>query len=142
LLSNGLLVPAGIPYDDGLVVQHDPDVDAWFDRYDNPQKSLVMAVRDVVLEADPRVAECIKWQAPTFTYRGNIASFFPRARKHVSLMFHTGAELPDPGHILEGEGTTSRSLKVVDSDDLADKAPALQGLVRSWIDLRNGPDPP
>ena len=56
----------------------------------------MLAVRDVLLEADPRVDECIKWQAPTFTYQGNIASFFPRAKKHVSLMFHHGAALPDP----------------------------------------------
>ena len=62
------------------MVQHDPDVDAWFDRYDNPQKELVRAVRDVMLAADSRVGECIKWQAPTFTYQGNIASSSPRPR--------------------------------------------------------------
>ena len=62
------------------MVQHAPDVDAWFDRYDNPQKELVLAVRDVMQAADPRVGECIKWQAPTFTYQGNIASFFPKAK--------------------------------------------------------------
>ena len=95
------------------MIRHDPAVDAWFDRYENPQKGLVLAVRDVVLQADPRVGECIKWQAPTFTYRGNMASFFPRAKQHVSLMFHTGAALPDPGGILEGEGATSRSLKIL-----------------------------
>jgi hypothetical protein len=126
------------PGDPGAVAQHDPDVDAWFDRYDNPQKQLVMAVRDVVLEADPRVAECVKWQAPTFTYEGNIASFFPKAKKHASLMFHTGATLPDPHHILEGDGATSRSLKILDHEDLAAKTPALQDLVRAWIAQRSG----
>ena len=120
------------------MVQHEPEVDAWFDRYDNPQKDLVMAVRDVVLEADARVGECIKWQAPTFTFKGNIASFFPKAKKHVSLMFHTGASLPDPQQILEGDGATSRSLKIVDDADLADKTVALQGLVRSWIEQKGG----
>ena len=29
-----------------------PDVDAWFDRYDNPQKDLVQAVREVILDTD------------------------------------------------------------------------------------------
>jgi hypothetical protein len=126
------------PRDDGRMVQHSPEVDAWFHRYENPQKALAMAVRDLVLEADARVGECIKWQAPTFVYEGNIASFFPRAKKHVSLMFHSGAALPDPSGILEGEGATSRSLKILDHDDLAAKAPALQGLVRSWIESRDG----
>ena len=53
-------------------------VDAWMAAYDNPQKALVQAVREAILEADERVGETIKWQAPTFTYKGNIASFFPR----------------------------------------------------------------
>jgi hypothetical protein len=110
-----------------------PDVDAWFDRYENPQKDLVRAVRDVVLGADDRVTEAIKWQAPTFMYRGNIASFYPRATRHVSLMFHTGASLPDPTGLLEGSGDTSRVAKVTDAADLDSKAEALRGLVRAWI---------
>lgn len=110
-----------------------PDVDAWFDGYTNPQKDLVLAVRQVVLDADPRVTEVIKWQAPTFMYRGNIASFYPKATKHVSLMFHTGASLPDPTGLLEGEGATSRVAKFADAADLEAKTEGLQGLVRAWI---------
>uniref|UniRef100_A0AAN0NLP6 DUF1801 domain-containing protein n=1 Tax=Yoonia rhodophyticola TaxID=3137370 RepID=A0AAN0NLP6_9RHOB len=53
-----------------------PDVDAWLDAYDNPMKPVVEALREVILDADPRVSETIKWQAPTFVYKGNIASFF------------------------------------------------------------------
>jgi hypothetical protein len=110
-----------------------PDVDAWFERYDNPQKDLVMAIRDCVLAVDPRVSETIKWQAPTFMYRGNIASFYPKATKHASLMFHTGARLPDPSGLLEGEGGTSRVAKFADRADLDAKGDALQDLVRAWI---------
>jgi len=110
-----------------------PEVDAWFQRYDNPQKDLVMAVRACVLAADPRVTETIKWQAPTFMYRGNIASFYPKTTKHASLMFHTGASLPDPTGLLEGEGATSRVAKFADRADLDAKTDALQDLVRAWI---------
>lgn len=39
---------------------------------------------DVILGADDRVAESIKWKTPTFEYRGNIASFNPATRA-VSL---------------------------------------------------------
>jgi hypothetical protein len=113
-----------------------PEVDAWFERYDNPQKDLVMAIRDRVLAADPRVSETIKWQAPTFMYRGNIASFYPKATKHASLMFHSGAALPDPTGLLEGEGATSRVAKFADRADLDAKGEALQELVKSWIAQR------
>lgn len=116
---------------------HDPSVDAWFDRYDNPQRDLVMAVRDAVLDADERVTETVKWQAPTFMYRGNIASFYPKATKHVSLMFHRGAELPDPTGLLDGEGDVSRVAKFADADDLARKRDALQAVVRAWVAARD-----
>ena len=115
---------------------HSPEVDAWFAAYDNPQKDLVMAVRDVVLGVDERVTEAVKWQAPTFVFKGNIASFYPKAKQHVSLMFHTGASLPDPTGLLEGTGDTSRVVKFTDVDDLETKRPALEGLVRAWIDLK------
>ena len=110
-----------------------PDVDAWFDSYDNPQKALVLAVRDVVLDADEHVSEAIKWKAPTFVYQGNIASFYPKTKSHVALMFHTGASLPDPSRLLEGVGGTSRVARFADADDLAAKADALRGLVRAWV---------
>ena len=82
----------------------DSVVDAWFEKYDNPQKDLVQSVRQVILDTDPRITETIKWQAPTFMYRGNIASFYPKTKTHVSLMFHTGASLPDPSRRARGRG--------------------------------------
>lgn len=78
-----------------------PEVDAWFEGYTNPLKPLVQAVREIILAADPRMTEAIKWKAPTFKYKGNLASFYPKSAKHVSLMFHTGATLPDPAGLLE-----------------------------------------
>jgi len=114
----------------------DSVVDAWFEKYDNPQKDLVQAVRQVILDTDTRVSEAIKWQAPTFMYRGNIASFYPKTTTHVSLMFHTGASLPDPAGVLEGDGDTSRVLRIQDHDDLIAKTDAIRGLITSWIERK------
>ena len=82
------------------------------------------------------MSETIKWQAPTFMYKGNLASFYPRSTKHVSLLFHTGASLPDPTGLLEGEGDTSRVAKFRDEADLVAKADGLRGLVAAWIELK------
>lgn len=49
--------------------------------------------REIILAADDRVTESIKWKTPTFAYEGNIASFNP-AKNVVSLLFHRGAEIP------------------------------------------------
>jgi uncharacterized protein YdhG (YjbR/CyaY superfamily) len=114
-----------------------PEVDRWMAAYDNPQKSLVQAVREVILAADPRVSECIKWQAPTFTYKGNIASFFPKAKAHASLMFHKGATIPGTFAILEGDGPEGRSLKIRDAGDLAAKRGELEAIISAWCDLQD-----
>ena len=113
-----------------------PEVDAWFARYDNPQKELVHAIRLIILEADERVTETIKWQAPTFVFNGNIASFFPKAKKHASLMFHKGAEIAGEFPSLEGDGKEARSMKFADMLDLAEKRDELQAVIRAWCEQR------
>jgi hypothetical protein len=113
------------------------EVDAWFERYDNPMKDVVQRVREIVLDADPRVDECIKWQAPTFTYKGNIASFYPKSRQHASLMFHLGAKIPGTYPRLEGSGDTSRVMKVADLADAEMARAELESIVRAWCDWRD-----
>ncbi len=113
------------------------DVEAWMDQYDNPRKPLVEAVRQAILKADPRMGECIKWQAPTFTYKGNLASFYPKAKAHVSLMFHTGAKIQGDFPSLEGTGDVSRIMKFDDQADLTRKSGELSRLVRAWCDQRD-----
>ena len=111
-------------------------MDVWFEAYENPQKELVQAVREAILDADPRVTEAIKWKAPTFMFKGNIASFYPKTKTHASLMFHTGASLPDPSGLLAGEGDTSRVARFESIDDLEAKRPALHALIAAWIDSK------
>lgn len=112
-------------------------VDAWFARYENPMKAVVKRIREIVLGADPRIEECIKWQAPTFVYRGNLASFFPKSKQHASLMFHTGARIPGKHPLLTGGGDTSRVLKL-SSVEAAEAAKCdLERVVRAWCDFRD-----
>jgi len=113
-----------------------PAVDTWFETYENPQAELVQMVRTAVLDAAPEITEAIKWQAPTFVYRGNIASFYPKTRTHASLMFHQGASLPDPTGLLEGTGDVSRVAKFLDAGDLDRKREALQEIIRAWVAAR------
>lgn len=115
------------------------DVDAWMAAYDNPMKPVVAAMRDVIIAADARVDEAIKWQAPTFIYKGNIASFFPKSKNHASLMFHTGATIPGDFPNLTGDGKEARTFKVTDLDDLATKKEELQSIIKAWCDAKGGP---
>src|SRR5262245_6685170 len=102
------------------------EVGVWFTKYLTPQKGLVLAVGAVILAADKRMGETIKWQAPTFVYKGNLASFYPKSKAHVSLMFHTGARIPGDFPSLEGTGDVSRVMKFLDAADLKAKTPELK----------------
>ena len=74
-------------------MNRNPDVDQWFDRADHSLDVTMRRARAIILGADGRVTESIRWKTPTFAYHGNIASFNPS--KHLlSIMFHRGAEIP------------------------------------------------
>ena len=112
------------------------EVDAWFAKYDNPMKAVMQKVRSIILAADKRMGECIKWKSPTFTYEGNLASFNPRAKAHASLMFHTGAKIPGKHPRLEGGGNTARFMTFKDVADATRSKKALVAIVKAWIKLK------
>lgn len=113
------------------------EVEDWLGRYDNPMKDVVGRIRQIILDADPRIDECIKWQAPTFAYKGNLASFYPRSKQHASLMFHVGAQIPGRHPRLEGTGETSRVMKLGSVAEATAARRDLERLVRAWCDWRD-----
>lgn len=118
------------------------EVDDWFATYENPMKPVVQRIREIVLAADARIDECIKWHAPTFTYQGNLASFFPRAKKHASLMFHTGATIPGNHPLLLGGAGTSRFLNLATIAEANAAREAIASIVRAWCDLKSNEPAP
>jgi hypothetical protein len=117
-------------------VKTNPEVDAWFARYDNPQKATVLAVREVLLGADTRLSECIKWQCPTFTYEGNLASVNPKAKQFASLLFHTGAHIPGKFPNLKGGGGTARYMQFATLAEVRERKTELVSIVRAWCDSK------
>jgi len=92
-------------------------------------------VREIIL-ADDRMTETIKWKSPTFMYEGNMASFNPRTKAHVSLMFHTGANIPGDHPRLEGGGDAARYMKFLDIDDVERSRAEIQAVVDAWCRSR------
>jgi hypothetical protein len=112
------------------------DVDVLFADCDNPMKPAMQRVREIILE-DPRMTETIKLETPTFVYEGNVASFNPRARRQVSLLFHTGAAIPGRHPRLAGGGNTARYMTFADLEDVETGADGLRAVVAAWIDSRS-----
>jgi len=114
-----------------------PEVDAWLAAYDNPQKPVVAAVREAILKADGRIGEVIKWQAPTFVYKGNLASFFPKAKAHATLMFHKGASIEGDFPNLTGDGKEARTMTFDSVADVQAKSKELAAIVAAWCEQKD-----
>lgn len=117
------------------IMATNPEVDVWFDEYEHPAKDAMLLVRDIIL-ADDRMTETIKWKSPTFMYEGNMASFNPRTKSHVSLMFHTGASIPGEHPRLEGGGETARYMKFADVADVESAQGEIEAVVKAWCESR------
>jgi len=113
-----------------------PEVDAYLDELEHPLIAVMQAVRTAILEADGRMSETIKWKSPTFMYEGNLASINPRAKAHVSLMFHTGAQIPGDFPHLEGGGDTARYMRFADLDTVDSLRDELGAVVAAWCELK------
>jgi len=112
------------------------EVDAYFEALDHPLKDVMLAVRRAILEADARMTESIKWKSPTFEFQGNLASINPRAKSHVSLMFHTGAQIPGEFPHLEGGEKVARYMRFPDLDAVSSLEGELASLVRAWCEMK------
>ncbi len=112
-----------------------PEVDIWFAEKQHPLDDAMQAARDIILGVDDRITESIKWKTPTFSYKGNIISFNP-AKKHVSLMFHRGAEIPGDHPRLEGDGRLVRTMKLADIGEVKKARADLEAAVRAWCESR------
>src|SRR6516162_9538330 len=114
-------------------------VDALIAKKKNPFSAEIQRVREIIMNTSDKIEEDVKWSAPTFMYKGNIASFYMNSKQHVSLMFHTGASIPDKSGLLEGDGNVSRVAKFVDMKDIEKKKKAIQAIINEWVKMKDKP---
>jgi len=116
---------------EGTAVPASGDVDRWFAEKKHPLEASMQRVREIILAADPRVMESVKWSTPTFSYEGNIASFMPSTR-FVSLMFHRGSEIPGTHPRLEGDNALARTMRFADAAEVEKARRELTAVIRAW----------
>lgn len=112
-----------------------PKVDEYLAKKAHPLTAEIEKVREIILNMHPEIEETIKWSSPTFMYKGNMASYFMNAKKHVSLMFHKGALINDNTGLLEGDGKEGRTAKFTDLADIEKKKESLESVVKNWMKL-------
>lgn len=114
-----------------------PEVDRWLAERDHPLDDAMGRTREIILAADDRVTETIKWSTPTFVFEGNIASFNP-SKNLISILFHRGAEIPGDHPRLEGDGKLVRTMRFADVDEVEAGRGDLAAVIRAWCDWKAG----
>lgn len=97
----------------------------------------MQAARSIILEADQRVTEVIKWSVPTFMYEGNILSF-TTAKTGVGLMFHRGSEIPGDHPLMEGDGDLVRTMRFADVESVETHGTEIQAAIVAWCNWKDG----
>lgn len=118
-------------------------VDDFMRNLDHPFKDGIEAIRQMILAADPAIAEGVKWNAPSFRTREYFATFHLRGKRGVGLILHLGAKaraltaggvgIADPEKLLEWLGADRARVVFETRAEVEAKAEALTRIVRQWL---------
>lgn len=118
-------------------------VETFLASLDHPFKQEILALRQIILGADPGITEGIKWNAPSFRTSEYFATFQLRAKEGVQVILHLGAKtrasstsgiaIADPESLLEWLAKDRASVKFRDLKDIDARRSAFANVIREWI---------
>ncbi len=117
-------------------------VEEFLHALEHPLKKEVLALRQIILAADPSIEEGIKWNVPSFRTSEYFATFHLRAKAGVQIILHLGAKkrdtaksivIPDPDSLLVWLGKDRASVHFVNGKDVMAKSAAFEMIIRQWI---------
>lgn len=118
------------------------EVNDFLAQLDHPRKAEIEAVRTIILGADARIGESIKWNAPSFSTSEHFATLRLQPHNVLHVVFHTGAKvksttseikIDDPADLLHWITKDRCTATFADMEDVKAKADTLQAVVRQWI---------
>lgn len=118
-------------------------VDAFMAALDHPFHAEITLLREILLGADPTIAEGIKWNAPSFRTAEYFATTHLRGKGTIGLILHRGAkarELPaeglavaDPAGLLKWLSKDRAMIEFRQRAEIDSARAALATLIRQWI---------
>jgi hypothetical protein len=118
-------------------------VDDFMASLEHPLKAEIEAIRKIILDADTRIQESIKWNAPSFFITEHFATLKLWPPETVQIVFHRGAKIKDdgkqvviddPSNLLKWV-TRDRCLATfLDIKDVEAKRTAINAIVKQWIE--------
>ena len=110
-------------------------VDEFMAKLDHPLKAEMDAVRSIIVNASPKIEEDIKWGGPSFFYKEDLATFNPRIKNYVALIFHKGELLNITSEFLENATKGKVYAKFYSMDQVTANKELIEKMVNAWVEL-------
>jgi len=120
----------------GLAFATLSSVDAFLQKLHHPLKAEIESLRKIIRSASSEITEQIKWNAPSYSYRGEyLVTFNLREMKRIHLVFHNPmiAQINSP--LLEGDYADRRMAYFSDMKDIKSKKADLVQVLKQLIKL-------
>ena len=110
------------------------EVNDFLQELDHPLKAEIEAVR-AIIKANPKIAERVKWNAPSFFYVEDLATIHVKARQHVHLIFHHPAIVKIKSKFLEGDYKDRRMMYFENMKEVKGRKKELTRIINELVDL-------
>lgn len=116
-------------------------VQEFMETMDHPFKDVIDAVRQIILSANPKIAERVKWNAPSFYHsdtQDDLAAFnlHIKDKAMLVLVFPHGLVEDDSG-FLQGDYKDRRLAYFHSMEDVTKHRKKLEKVVNNWVKLVN-----
>lgn len=88
-------------------------VEPWIEKRKPALRVIARKLHRLIRSTAPRLKAQLKWGMPHYTGNTMVCALMG-ARAHITLFFHYGKALQDPGKLLQGSGKWTRHLKFTD----------------------------
>ena len=110
-------------------------VNEFMDKLEHPLKAEMEAVRSIIMNASPIMTEDVKWGGPSFFYKEDLATFNPRIKNYVALIFHKGELLNIKSDFLETASKGKVYAKFYSMEQVTENKELLEKMVSTWVEL-------
>ena len=117
-------------------------VSSYLAMLDHPYKAEIVALRQIILGADPAIGEGIKWNVPSFRTTEYFATLHLRGTNGIGVVLHFGAKkqglattvsIDDPSLLLTWLAQDRAMATFRDLQDIEAKQAAFQAVIRQWV---------
>jgi len=120
----------------GSPVSRTDKVDEFLQELSHPLKAEVEAVRSIIKGVNKDINEEVKWNAPSFNYKGEyLVTFNLRETKRVHLVFHNPLIPQVKNNLLEGDYKDRRMTYFVNMNDIKANKSLLEKALKDLIKL-------